>query len=352
MTGTTIGIAELREIAGGSLRRRLRPETIRELREGGILWPILERVQHDDTLDLQIRGDYVDIYYRGGLLLGLHPRAKATRFSTEFAEQYCDQEPYCPPRPPRPPKVIESAQDARSWVDVFAAHKQLMDLHFWRRPKIEREYQQAVVRDNNRHVTGGKTDYAVVDIEYVPQGSRSRFDMVGFRWPLSRSRRGRDVVKPVIMELKAGDGAVRAECGLCDHVDAVERILAHGPDEPASLPYLTMCLELVEMFEAKRQLRLPSIPERMAQVVVGEVSLRPEVLLVVANHQPAATGLNDELREVRTGTGADYLVATVQHVGYGLFFDAMKPLDKFVATLPPRRRPRATDGDGRQAAVS
>ena len=43
----------------------------------GVLRPILQRVQHDDTLSLEIRNGYVDIYYRGGRLLGVHADAKA-----------------------------------------------------------------------------------------------------------------------------------------------------------------------------------------------------------------------------------------------------------------------------------
>ena len=97
-----------------------------------------------------------------------------------------------------------------AWVEVFGAHKQIMDIHFSQHPKIEREYQQAVVRDNNRHGTGARSDYFIVDVEYA-QSSRAfgrKADL--FRHgglplaPCSRAApRGR--VIPVIMEMKAGD---------------------------------------------------------------------------------------------------------------------------------------------------
>ena len=43
--------------------------------------------------------------------------------------------------------------------------------------KIEREYQQSVVRDNNRHWSGDASDYVVVDIEYAqsPRASVLQF---------------------------------------------------------------------------------------------------------------------------------------------------------------------------------
>ena len=121
------------------------------------------------------------------------------------------------------------------------AHKQIMDIHFCRRPKIEREYQQAVVRDNNRHHTGERSDYLVVDVEYAqspaafPERKADyRFDMVGFRWPLEG--RGRGVVTPVIMEMKAGDAALVAGSGLAKHVRDIESFLKSAPGETSRVP--------------------------------------------------------------------------------------------------------------------
>jgi hypothetical protein len=90
-----------------------------------------------------------------------------------------------------------------------------MDIRFSLHPKIEREYQQAVVRDNNRHWSGDASDYVVIDVEYAQsahacpgQGANYRFDMVGLRWPATGKTRVSGLVTPVIMEMKAGDGAL------------------------------------------------------------------------------------------------------------------------------------------------
>ena len=341
MNEETIGVAEINEIVGDKRQRGISEAFVGQLTDG-VLRPILERLRRDDTLSPEIRNGYIDIYYRGGRLLNLRANAKADKFTTAFDERYCVEGEWCPKLPPNPGKTIESPEQAQAWVDVFAPHKQIMDIHFCKRPKIEREYQQAVVRDNNRHGSGERSDYLVVDVEYAQspgafplRKANYRFDMVGFRWPLAAERRGRDVVMPVIMEMKAGDGALASTAGLAKHVDDIEAFLEPAGGEAHSGPYLLMCQELLNSFALKRRLGLPSVPKRMEKLQISKVTARPEVIFVIANHQPASSVLHRELRGLKAGTHADYLVATVQHMGYALFHENMIPLDRFVAGLAP-----------------
>lgn len=331
-----------------SLKRGITAEFEEQLKSG-ILRPILERVKNDDTISLEIRNGYVDIYYRGGRLLGLHAQSKASKFLTQFDERYFgDETTYGARRPEPPTKTIESADDAKVWVDAFADYKQAMDIRFSLHPKIEREYQQAVVRDNNRHWSGDASDYVVVDIEYAQsprafpeQNANYRFDMVGFRWPAEGRTRASGVVTPVIMEMKAGDGALASpqlkkdsdelSPGLVKHVLDIERFLTPEAGETTSGPYRLMCDELLDMFETKRRLGLPSIPKRMRDVEISEVSDRPEVLFVLANHQPSSTILGRELRKLPPRELADYRIATVSYAGYALFADNLRTVDEIIA---------------------
>ena len=91
-----------------------------------------------------------------------------------------------------------------------------MDVRFSDHPKIEREYQQAVVRDNNRH-----SDAAISRTTSLwTSSTRSprmpfpdRRPTTSLTWlasagrPRARTRRN-GLVTPVIMEMKAGDGAL------------------------------------------------------------------------------------------------------------------------------------------------
>jgi hypothetical protein len=318
--------------------------------KSGILLPLLERVRHDDMLSLEIRNGYVDIYYRGGRLLGIHAQANATRFSTEFDERYFgDEAAYPSKRPPTPPnRTIACEADAEAWVDAFAHYKQAMDIRFSLHPKIEREYQQAVVRDNNRHWSGDASDYVVIDVEYAQsalacpgQNANYRFDMVGFRWPAAGKTRASGLVTPVVMEMKAGDGALASPPlnkgsdeltpGLVKHVVDFERFLTPAQGEATSRPYDLLCKELVEMFETKKRLEVPSLPKRMADLEITEVSPRPEVLFVIANHQPSSTILLRELEKLPPHGRADYRIATVTYAGYALFADNLKTIEEVIA---------------------
>ena len=125
----TIGVVEINDIVGDKRQRGISAEFEGQLTDG-VLRPILERLRCDDTLSLEIRNGYIDIYYRGGRLLNLRTNAKADRFATAFDERYCVEGEWCPKLPPNPGKTIASPEQAQAWVDVFAPHKQIMDIHF------------------------------------------------------------------------------------------------------------------------------------------------------------------------------------------------------------------------------
>ncbi|MGD0998948.1 MAG: hypothetical protein ABR941_11615, partial [Thermoleophilia bacterium] len=84
-----IGVAEINDIVGDKRQRGISEEFEGQL-TGGVLQPVLERLRRDDTLSLEIRNGYIDIYYRGGRLLNLRANAKANKFSTAFDGRYCD----------------------------------------------------------------------------------------------------------------------------------------------------------------------------------------------------------------------------------------------------------------------
>ena len=349
-------------MADGRPQRGITLKFEEQLKEG-ILSPLLELVQNDDTLSLEIRSNFVDIYYRGGRLLGIHEQAKGARFWTDFDEDYFGKgDEYRLKRPtPTPSKIIKSKPDAQTWVDVFGAYKQAMDIRLSLHAKLEREYQQAVVRDNNRHAIGEQTDYVIIDVEYtqsklaIPgQKADYRFDMVGFRRPLPGRAWGRSVM-PVIIEMKAGDGAIASRCkggdsgdltpGLVKHVQDFERFLGPVSGEQTSGPFELLRKELVETFGTKQRLRLRSLPKPMLDLKITDVGLRPEVLFVLANHNPRSKILARELAKLArlAHDRADYRIATVSHAGYALFAKNVKPLDEFVAQATAEGVPEGTE---------
>lgn len=332
-------------------QRRITQEFKQQLLSGGILWPLLQRVQHDDTLSLEIRNNYIDIYYRGGRLLGVHAQANASKFRTEFDKRYCEvKKEYRPILPERPPRLIAAPEDAQAWVDSFSFYKQVMDIRFTEHPKMEREYQQSVVRDNNRHKSGDVTDYVIIDIEYAQsprafpeQNCNYRFDMVGFRWPAKGKTRASRLVTPVIVEKKIGEGALASRGigenpddlspGLVKHVLDIERFLTPDEGEKLSKPYRLLCRELQEIFETKKSLGLPSLPRAMSNLSIDGISERPEVLFILNSYNPTSKALRKELGRLSSYERADYGIAMASYMGYALFAEKIVPLDEFITHM-------------------
>ena len=135
-------------------QRRISEPFIQQF-ESGILRLILDRLQHDDTISLEIRNGYVNAYYRGGNLLKLTANSDATRFAAHFDWRYCGAEgDYRCWLPERSPATIARADDAQAWVHAFSQYKQAMDIRFLKHPKIEREYQQHTFPTPHGHSLG------------------------------------------------------------------------------------------------------------------------------------------------------------------------------------------------------
>lgn len=185
---------------------------MKALGKGGCLHPILEAVRADDTLMLGLRGagtpEYVTIYYRGGELLKIESgasggyRIKANR-DYGHAENHLN-------------RAVATAEQANEIVGSLPPMKWNMDRHSKIQASHEREFQQLVVRENNRSRSAGSSDYFITDMEHAC--GKSRFDMLGAHWSYRDRKRG-DRLTPVIFEMKYGEQALTGSAGLAKHVE-------------------------------------------------------------------------------------------------------------------------------------
>lgn len=181
----------------------------------GCLKPILRTVHADDTLMLGLRGPYVSIYYRGGELLKIDGRAPGGFRITANADYGHPQD--------HVDRTIATAAQAEDLVLTLPIMKGKMDCHSKIRSSHEREFQQLVVRENNRSRSAGSSDYFITDIEHA-SGS-ARFDMLGARWS-HRDRKHGDRLMPVIFEMKYGENALGGSAGLDKHMEDLRRRLS------------------------------------------------------------------------------------------------------------------------------
>ena len=210
---------------------------------------------------------------------------------------------------------------------MFPYMKQLIDRHRTTHPKMEREFQQLVARENNYSRISNETDYFIIDIE-ADYRNIGRFDFVACKWP--RDKRKNDNVQLVLMEMKYGNGALKGSAGLVEHVKAVEKLLSD--DRKAEILRETAEAQLNQLNELR--LLKHTRPERRKFRILPDS--KPELILLLANHNPYASSLSsildsDELKNIidRNRERFDSLFFTSCAAGYGMQTSCMLPLEAF-----------------------
>ena len=277
---------------------------------GGVLSPLLGLVKKDHTLDMELRGGYVEIYYRGGLLYKIKNKGNSN-YEITYTKKYILV------KNAQGSGVINSVADAESEV---AKYKHNMDLYFSKYPKLEKEFQQIIVRENNLSgAVSHATDYFILDIEYASMGAR--FDMLAVKWVSTGSKRKNTENLPIaFIEVKYGDGAVTGQASIGKHIrDYInfrkDKNKMKQLAEDMQKVFNQKCdLGLIKAFEGKK----PGISIDHDNV---------ECIFIFANHDPDKTNL---LKEIKTAIATwkkpdteKYLkeikVAKASEMGYGLF---------------------------------
>jgi len=299
--------------------RSLSEKFMKDLRTG-ILSSILERVKQDDTLMLAIRKDYVNIYYRGGNILKLE-ETKGKSYRASFEENYIES---CGELLPDLPDKIQTAYEAKVWMRSFAQLKQIMDLHFGDRSKLEREFQQLVFRENNNLAVSNNTEYFITDIELADSDIGARFDMLAIRW-LAKQRTSGKMCRPVFIEMKYGEKTLDGAAGLEKHLQDIESLIEDEKKYKMTINSMKKQfrqlydLELLE-FNWCKNVKEPNLSEK------------PEVIFLLANCNPRATGLFARIEEIKPYTESekfDLKFFVASFAGYGMHQKCMYDLDSF-----------------------
>lgn len=266
---------------------------------------LLNYVKSDNTLDIEIRENYINIYYRGGSALKI-TQVDENKFDFHFDENYF--------------KTIASLSDITApvinsetdWKDYFPHIKQAMDFWFTANPKEEREFQQLVVRENNYSSIASSTDYFILDIEY-DNHKNARFDMVAIEWKSdASSRKLQKGYKPrlTIIEMKYGDGAFKGSAGIIKHIKDFNHFMT-CTDEVNEFKK-----EMLSVLRQKRLLNhIPCLSQENNPNEITEFQDDIDLIFLMANHDPASSILKDELRELPN----DIKFITSNFAGYGLF---------------------------------
>jgi hypothetical protein len=314
---------------GASKSRGLSDDFLMDLKKG-ILFPILEAVKADNNLILEIREDTINIYYRGGNLLLVKRDPKTKKYLTGFDKNYIDKS-----RINKFSKyfkqTISSKEEAAWLTSNFIMIKNEMDMYLAKKNKLEKEFQQLVVRENNILGEANNTDYYIIDFEYQSrtkiQNKNPRFDLIALRWDSDRNeRKKRKNCRIALIEMKYGDGAIKNKTsGLKEHVNDVELFLS---DNNRVLEFKK---EMVNIFQQKRELGLIKFGKggNAHEISIDQLREEIEFILLLAGNKHEKSQLKTEINSLTEMKNAELKFSTASFMGYGLYSKSMLTLIEF-----------------------
>ena len=332
-------------------KRGLEPKFLADLNKG-MLSPLLSFVKADNTLMLAIRDNYINIYYRGGSILKL--TWDKAQYIAIFDPNYAEPGKRSPEAEEinltkdeklgriKLPHFIEKDEKIQEWLDAFPSLKRIMDKWLTKHEKLEREFQQLVVRENNFSRLANQTDYFIVDIEAAYPDAHARFDLLAAKWPATQQERKKDKVSLAIIEMKYGEKSLTGATGLIEHLKNLETLIRN----PKHLQVLrdTIALQLTQLNELG--LLKHTRTENRDFEVTEE---KPEVILLLAGYPPKSQNLRKLLEEEPTkkefknyahqDAPFDLKFHWPHSAGYGLFIEDMIPLECFQERLNALKRP-------------
>lgn len=147
-------------------KRQLSPNFLTMLLKGAY-YNILKMVQEDDTVDMEMRGESVIIYYRGGKLFELYENGTLVSLDDQYGTTQTVLSI---------DNIIQYSQEAKHLIDRYQTKV--------KRNLGEKEISQRIVQENNYSPYSIDTDYFIVDMEF---NDGKQFDLVALKWEATKT---------------------------------------------------------------------------------------------------------------------------------------------------------------------
>lgn len=291
-----------------SMKKRSISNSFLEQLKTGSLKSITDYVRVDPYLDLELRGDRVMIYYRGGKVLTVDEKGVLTGLVDEY---------YLSPGTERILPSIDGLHD-------YLAHaKHIVDIHeSTKNSKLgEKEIQQRVVYENNLSVNADKTDYFIADVEWADNDALcGRADIVAFRW--NHMEHCNRIVQLTLIEVKQGKDAIRTNGenspGLKKHYK--DYLSFKEDQEYVDCLAKDMLLVLKQKKELGLVKGLDKLFEKENTEIEPQIETEPDFLFLLANYHHYSKYLQIECKELQD----DCKFINASFCGYGLYKDLIK----------------------------
>lgn len=146
--------------------------------KGGIYGPLVNRVRRDKDLDLEFRGNYINIYYQGYSILKLY-QSGGIDISEVFTHDIADM-----------PTRLETPGEVAKYLELLPKIKDNVtyrDENKRSSKSRELEFEQLLIRANNLE-SRNNSEYIIIDRQYMVNQGKDRWDLVALRWPRDKRR--------------------------------------------------------------------------------------------------------------------------------------------------------------------
>ncbi len=147
--------------------RTLNGSFIDEFKQGGCYNDLLKLVIQDADLDLQIRENKINIYYKGNSILKLKEN-----HTCEIHEKFTQNIPY----------QLQGKFNLQQYLSALPKIKENVNINKSKHPTLEIEYEQLIIRSNNNV----NSEIFITDRQFAD--NKSRFDLTGIYWGQPRKR--------------------------------------------------------------------------------------------------------------------------------------------------------------------
>lgn len=160
--------------------RKLDNHFERELKTGGLFNPIVETVINDKALDFEIREGYINIYFKGNSILKLNGNG-----TYEIHKKFLTGTGLSKTN-------FSTVTDVSDYLNKLPIIKNNVINVKSKRPTLEIEYEQQMIRSNNLNKNVNSEIY-LTDRQYADNINNSRFDLSGFFWSRKNRKRNQKV---------------------------------------------------------------------------------------------------------------------------------------------------------------
>ena len=259
----------------------------------GTLRPLLKYVQNDDTLNMELRGESVIIYYRGGKILEIKDK---TYDLVGLDKGYLSDKT----------KIFDEPV-LNKIGDYFPKAKHHMDVYGAEKSKWELDIQQRIVQENNYSKNAISTDFFIVDTEY--KNDKGRADIVALRWDSNAASRKKPETTITFFEVKQGFKSISGDSGIVKHY---YDFISFKNDTEKVKDFIS---DMAAVFQQKRELGLfHKDMEKYKTLKQTDIKQDIEFVFLFANYDSDSTKLKTELDKID-----DCKIIHANAMGYGLF---------------------------------